>query len=589
MRFLRLRALLFAGLVAATSLIGDTKAEGQVTVTPTFSYGPGPQNSQLIVTISDITPDATIYYTTGGRTPSTNSIEYTGPLTVTLPITLEAIAVVPGYSNSVIASVTYANVVATTTTLNSSSNPSVLGQSVIFMAKVSQASGSIVPTGSVQFSVNDALLGSPVTLNAAGVATYSSSILPEGYLNIAAAYLPSSGTLGNGSSFFSSASSALTQAVYSSQHQSNNVWFNSASKTLGNGFKHPYGVAVDANGNVFVADSGNSAVKEIVAASGYTTINSLGGGFSFPAGIAIDATGNLFVGDIGNGKVYEILAAGGYTTVTSIGGTAPWNQPTGVAVDSNNNVFVADSGLGSTWELPATSGYGSSNALFLGVLSPWGVAVDAHDNLFVTSTQNHTVNESLAPPGYSSSAILDSSFFVNPYGIAVDANDNLFVTDVEFEAVREISLVNGWTTIATPSDELNLPLAVAVDAADNVYVADTDNNAVKEFSSVSGNFGTINVGSTSSTVVSMYFFFDVPTTLGSTTIVYPGGATNAEFTDAGTGTCWPETPYTANATCRVDVSFTPIQTGARSGLVELFDTSGSLLASGTVQGFGVAQ
>jgi hypothetical protein len=199
------------------------------------------------------------------------------------------------------------------------------------------------------------------------------------------------------------------------------------------------------------------------------------------------------------------------------------------------------------------------------------------------------VNEFLATTNYNSSATLDSSFFVNPYGIAVDANDNLFVTDVEFEAVREISLIDGWTTIATPSDELNLPLAVAVDAADNVYVADTGNNAVKEFSSVSGNFGSVNVITTSPTIVSMYFFFDVPTTLGSTAIVYPGGATNAEFTDAGTGTCWSNTPYTANATCRVDVSFTPTQTGARSGLVELFDTSGNLLASGAVQGFGVAQ
>ena len=67
--------------------------------------------------------------------------------------------------------------------------------------------------------------------------------------------------------------------------------------TLGSGFSFPWGVAVDGGGNVFVADYGNSAVKEIVAAGGYTTVNTLGGGFSSPRGVAVDGSGNVFVGD----------------------------------------------------------------------------------------------------------------------------------------------------------------------------------------------------------------------------------------------------------------------------------------------------
>ena len=63
----------------------------------------------------------------------------------------------------------------------------------------------------------------------------------------------------------------------------------------GQRIQHPFGVAVDGSGNVFVADTGNNAVKEIVAAGGYTTVNILGSGFSGPSGVAVDGSGNVFV------------------------------------------------------------------------------------------------------------------------------------------------------------------------------------------------------------------------------------------------------------------------------------------------------
>ena len=81
-------------------------------------------------------------------------------------------------------------------------------------------------------------------------------------------------------------------------------------------------MAVDGSGNVFVADSGNNAVKEILAAGGYTTVNTLGGGFSSPRGVAVDGSGNVFVADTGNNAVKEIPAscvAGQYTTVNTLG------------------------------------------------------------------------------------------------------------------------------------------------------------------------------------------------------------------------------------------------------------------------------
>jgi len=90
---------------------------------------------------------------------------------------------------------------------------------------------------------------------------------------------------------------------------------------------------------VFVGDKGNNAVKEILA-PGYTTVNTLGSGFSLPSGVAIAANGNVFVADLYNGAVKEILKAGGYTTVNTLG--SGFDHPGGVAVDASGNVFVSD-------------------------------------------------------------------------------------------------------------------------------------------------------------------------------------------------------------------------------------------------------
>src|SRR5258706_11821927 len=89
--------------------------------------------------------------------------------------------------------------------------------------------------------------------------------------------------------------------------------FSGAIAPLGSGFSNPEGVAVDASGNIFVADVGNNAVKEILAAGGYTTINTLGSGFNSPHGGAIDAHGHGFVADLRNKAEHEVLAPGRYT------------------------------------------------------------------------------------------------------------------------------------------------------------------------------------------------------------------------------------------------------------------------------------
>jgi hypothetical protein len=164
-------------------------------------------------------------------------------------------------------------------------------------------------------------------------------------------------------------------------------------------------VAVDASGNVFVADSGNNAVKELVAVNGSIptspTILTLGSGFFDPEGVAVDASGNVFVADFGNNAVKELVAVNGSiptspTILTLLSGGSQ-NEIDRVAVDGSGKVFVTiaeltDYGtqddLGAVWEISrATPPSLSFNPTLPGVESsdsPQSVTVSNDGNAALT-------------------------------------------------------------------------------------------------------------------------------------------------------------------------------------------------------------
>jgi len=186
-----------ASVSAATAPLA---AAGQ-TATPTFSVAGGTYASTQMVTIADSTAGSTIYYTTNGTTPSTNSTMFTAPITVSSTETLQAIAVANGFAQSAPVSATYTIevIIPTTTTLTSSANPQVVGQNVTFTAVVTPVSGGGVPTGTITATVNGNFI-TTVTLNN-GVGTYTSDQLPVGTFSLGAVYSgdatygPSMGTM----------------------------------------------------------------------------------------------------------------------------------------------------------------------------------------------------------------------------------------------------------------------------------------------------------------------------------------------------------------------------------------------------------
>ena len=113
-------------------------------------------------------------------------------------------------------------------------------------------------------------------------------------------------------------------------------------------FDHPFGVAIDASGNVYVADANNNRIQVFTSSGGYVTqwggYGSGQGQFYSPYGVAVDASGNVYVMDTGNNRIQMFTGSGGYITQwgSSGSGQGQFNYPGGIAVDASGNVYVAD-------------------------------------------------------------------------------------------------------------------------------------------------------------------------------------------------------------------------------------------------------
>jgi sugar lactone lactonase YvrE len=245
-------------------------------------------------------------------------------------------------------------------------------------------------------------------------------------------------------------------------------------------FNHPWGVAVDSTGNVYVADSGNHTIRKITPAGAVSTFAGQAGStgdtdgagsaarFKEPLSIAIDTAGNLYVGEVGNKAIRKITPAGVVSTFAKAQGM----DPQGIAVDRAGNVYVSD--IKNKMIRKVTSDGVVST--FVDRVGGEGVAIDSAGNLFVAD--GATIRK-ITPAGDVSTfagtgglghrdGVGTAAEFYSPLGIAVDTADNLYVTTY-IANIRKITPA-GVVSTFIPKGKLSRPAGIAVDTAGNLYV-----------------------------------------------------------------------------------------------------------------------
>jgi len=305
---------------------------------------------------------------------------------------------------------------------------------------------------------------------------------------------------------------------------------------------NPASSAVDANGNLFIADTYNDVIRKVGTNGIITTVVGNGtNGYSGDGGaatnaelynpfdVAVNATGNLFIADYQNNRIREVEANGIITTIAGNGTggyfgdggaatNAELNSPIGVAVDATGNLFIADQGnsiirkVGTNGIITTVAGNGTQSYSGDGGMAtnaelylPDDVAVDATGNLFIADAGNNRIRKvgtngiitTVAGNG-TAGHIGDGGAATNaelslPTGVAVNATGYLFIADYQNNRIREVEAngfiiaiagngTNGYSGDggAATNAELNNPARVAVDAAGNLFITDFENNVIRK-------------------------------------------------------------------------------------------------------------
>ena len=238
----------------------------------------------------------------------------------------------------------------------------------------------------------------------------------------------------------------------------------------------PSGIAVDSNGNWYIADTSNNRIRMVTPAGVITTFAGTGGAgqLNAPRGIAIDASNNLYIADTGNNDVLEITPAGAIMTIAS-----HLNNPVSVAIDTadtQGSVYIADSGNNRIVRVAADG----TASTFAKIIGPLAVAVDTAGNVYVADAIQIW---SVASDGTAGSLVKGLS---SPSGMAFESDGTLVIADTGANVVRRLSpsavmtVIAGTGTSGFSGDggpalaaQLSGPSGIAIAANGTLLVADS--------------------------------------------------------------------------------------------------------------------
>lgn len=320
---------------------------------------------------------------------------------------------------------------------------------------------------------------------------------------------------------------------------------------------NPTGTVVDSAGNIYIADRGNNRIRMVSATTGFiTTVAGTGtaafsgdngpatsAALSSPYGIAIDRDGNILIADqynfrirkltVDTGTISTVAGNGTFTVVDNVSATSTFlYAPTGVATDSAGNFYIAAYQGNSIRKVDAVTGFittiaGNGSDNFSGenvagtsakLKDPGGSAVDSAGNIYFADSGNHRIRKIAAGTGIITTVAGNGSagFSGNngpatsaalqyPSDVAVDIAGNLYIADSNNNRIRKVASGTGIiTTVAgtgiggfggdngpATSAWINFPRGIAIDVAGNIYIADSSNNRIRKVSTSTGFITTI--------------------------------------------------------------------------------------------------
>ncbi len=302
----------------------------------------------------------------------------------------------------------------------------------------------------------------------------------------------------------------------------------------------PSGMTIDVIGNIYFADINFNFIRKINTAGIITVIAGTGTqGFSgdggqataaelgLPSSVAIDAAGNLYIADQTNNRIRKVNTAGIITTVAGSntqgfsgdGGqatAAELHYPQGITCDAAGNLYIADvinerirlvntAGIISTYAGNGSGGYSGDGgqATAAELYDAFGVAIDAAGNLYIADENNNRVRKvntagiittvaGNGTAGFSGDGgQATNAKLSDPWNVAIDAYGNLYISDSGDGYVRKVNSLGIITTIAgngiggysgdggQATNASLSPDGIVIDALNNVYIADRNNNRIR--------------------------------------------------------------------------------------------------------------
>lgn len=265
----------------------------------------------------------------------------------------------------------------------------------------------------------------------------------------------------------------------------------------------PRVIALDTANNVYIADAGNNKIRMVNAKTGVISTVAGNGNKGFlgdgglatsaelfaPLAVALDKQGNLYIADEGNNRIREVHSNTGIITTIAGNGSqgfsgdggpatnAQFDLPCNIALDDTGNIYVAD------WFNDCVRKISKKTGLINTVAGIGGASGYSGDG------------------GPATSAELSGGI----YGISFDAVDNMYIADAENECIRQvntrgiISTVAGGNKAGYSGDggvaiaaKLDIPNQVAFDSQGNMYIPDWDNNVIRKVTNTGGLLGVPN-------------------------------------------------------------------------------------------------